>query len=47
MDLELVHHKSDVRVKANVAVVNAKMESSEENIGGKLSAGLISLLSLR
>lgn len=35
MDLELLLHKSDVRVKA--AVVNAKMESSENKFEGKLS----------
>lgn len=43
MDLELVLHKSDVRVKATVAGVNAKMESSE-NFDGKMSLVVTSLL---
>lgn len=39
VDLELVLHKSGVRMeeKATVAVVNAKMESSENKFDGKLS----------
>lgn len=39
MDLELVLHKSGVRVKkkSTVAVVNAKMESVENHFDGKLS----------
>lgn len=44
VDLELVLHKSNVRVKATVAVVNAKMESGEDSFDGKPSVGLISRL---
>ncbi len=46
VDLELVLHKSDVRggEKATVAVVNAKMESGENNFDGKISIVWISLL---
>lgn len=44
VDLELVLHKSNVRVKATVAVVNVKMEPSEDSFDGKPSVGLMSLL---
>lgn len=44
MDLELVLHKSDVRVEATVAVVNAKMESGENNFDGKLFFFSLSLI---
>lgn len=42
VDLELLLHKSHVRGKATVAVMNAKMESGENNLDGKMSVVLIS-----
>lgn len=44
MDLELVLHRSNVRARATVAVVNAKMEPSEDSFDGKPSVCLMSLL---